>query len=92
MDITDKTHGTQANLCARWKAKVLRIIGTEVDLAEVAQNERQAGKNLVFGIRMLPSAKVLELIRTASAVMTGRDLPHFERSVAKRARRFLHGA
>ena len=92
MDITDKTHGPETDLRARWKTKVLRIIGTEVDQATVAQNERQTGKHLVFGKCMLPSAKVLELIRAASAVMTGRDLPHFEGSVAKRAHRFLHGA
>jgi hypothetical protein len=91
-NIADKPHGAQPDLRTRRKTEILRTIRPEIRLANVAQDQPETPKHLVLGIRVLASAKVPNLCGTAAAFIAWGDISHFERTVAKWARCFLHGA
>jgi len=55
-----------------------RIYGAEVDMAEVAEDEVETGKHLVFGIGMETFREMLELLGVASALIARRNVPHFQ--------------
>ena len=84
------THFPVADVNLSRKPEKGRIIGAEINIAEIAQNEFQAGKHLRLRVRMFATAKVLDLGWVAPTILTRGDFSYFERTVAQRTMSFVH--
>lgn len=72
---------------AAWQPEVSRVVGSEIDVAEVAEHKRQIAEEAILGIGVLAGGVELHHVTTIHA---RRHIPNFQRLVAERAVSGLH--
>jgi hypothetical protein len=80
----------QADARAVCQAKVSRVVGTEIHLADVTEDKRQVAENTILRICALPGASVLNLGGVVSTIHAWRDVPNVEWLAAEWAVSSLH--